>query len=507
MDTYTNTFLSLPQFAITKKPSYSTKKKYNCTYNVTTIYGKSTAPLIRKCPYCGKEYDNHINQHLSVKLKHLTVGKDQIVVEAEYTQLLCTICNRTTSQPIVFKHPDYFITTCFYNQIVGMIESSQIPIKTIAETLFTNRKQIKQIDKNRLKEKYKDMKPTHYSQYIAVDEFSIQKGHKYATVVIDWQTGEILFLERGNTLHQLVHFFDKMGVDWMRRVKAVSMDMNAQFANAVKAKYPNIAIVYDGFHIVKNYNDRILTELRRLEQNRLKDEEAKTHKSIRRLRPSKKKVSLKEQRTIEDAIFENQEHIKEIRRKYKELKNTRFLITSSRKALERKDEVAKKHNRFLYETYEKKGLKIPENEHKWSISNVKRLDKVLACNDNLEVAYFLGDQLKAGLDSTNEEEMRRGLDKWLALSRSFEKTIPMLKSFNKMIETRMDGILSRVRYPISNGPLEGLNNMIKVTKRVAYGYRDDEYFFYKLFDKSRKNIKSRTLEEAMELRIAKNTAP
>jgi len=65
----------------------------------------------------------------------------------------------------------------------------------------------------------------------------------------------------------------------------------------------------------------------------------------------------------------------------------------------------------------------------------------------------------------------------------FERCVKRLMDTNKMIETRIDGIISRVKYPISNGPLEGLNNMIKVTKRVAYGYRDDEYFFYKLFDK------------------------
>jgi transposase len=339
-----------------------------------------------------------------------------------------------------------------------------------------------------------------------MDEFSIQKGHRYATVVIDWQTGEILFLERGNTLYQLIHFFDKMGKSWMKKVQALSMDMNTQYAAAVKARYTNIAIVYDGFHIVKNFNDRILTELRRLEQNRLK-EEAKTHKSIKNLRTKKRKALANEQKTIDDAIFENQEYLKEIKRKYKELKNTRFLITSSRKALTQKDIMAKKHNRHLYEKYEKKGLKIPENEHKWSIVNVKKLDNVLTCNENLAIAYFLGDQLKAGLDSINEDEMSRGLEKWLELSKSFEKTIPMLKTFNKMIETRIEGILSRVKYPISNGPLEGLNNMIKVTKRIAYGYRDDEYFFYKLFDKSRQNIKSRTLNAALKSRVLKNTVP
>jgi transposase len=35
------------------------------------------------------------------------------------------------------------------------------------------------------------------------------------------------------------------------------------------------------------------------------------------------------------------------------------------------------------------------------------------------------------------------------------------------------------RYPIHTSVLEGINNKIKVIKRVAYG-RDEEYFFLKI---------------------------
>lgn len=41
--------------------------------------------------------------------------------------------------------------------------------------------------------------------------------------------------------------------------------------------------------------------------------------------------------------------------------------------------------------------------------------------------------------------------------------------------------------PYSSGRLEGTNNMIKAVRRQAYGYRDDEYFFLKLFDASRRD--------------------
>jgi transposase len=38
----------------------------------------------------------------------------------------------------------------------------------------------------------------------------------------------------------------------------------------------------------------------------------------------------------------------------------------------------------------------------------------------------------------------------------------------------------RCHWPLSTGILEGINNMIKVIKRMAYRFRDDEYFFLKI---------------------------
>ena len=46
----------------------------------------------------------------------------------------------------------------------------------------------------------------------------------------------------------------------------------------------------------------------------------------------------------------------------------------------------------------------------------------------------------------------------------------------------MDGVLSHCQYPLHTSLLEGMNNKIKVIKRMAYGYRDEEYFFLKIRD-------------------------
>ena len=51
------------------------------------------------------------------------------------------------------------------------------------------------------------MRPRYFSPYLAVDEFFIEHGHRYCTIVIDAKTGELLHLEKGKKKEQLIHFF------------------------------------------------------------------------------------------------------------------------------------------------------------------------------------------------------------------------------------------------------------------------------------------------------------
>ncbi|MTV52682.1 transposase, partial [Pseudoduganella buxea] len=55
-----------------------------------------------------------------------------------------------------------------------------------------------------------------------------------------------------------------------------------------------------------------------------------------------------------------------------------------------------------------------------------------------------------------------------------------LKRFANKLAPYWRGILARVRWPLHTGQLEGINNRIKVMKRMAYGYRDSEFFFLKI---------------------------
>ena len=62
-----------------------------------------------------------------------------------------------------------------------------------------------------------------------------------------------------------------------------------------------------------------------------------------------------------------------------------------------------------------------------------------------------------------------------------------LTSFVKMLEKRICGIMSYAEFRITSGKVEATNRVIKTIRRQAYGFNDDEYFFLRIIDHSRKS--------------------
>ena len=62
-----------------------------------------------------------------------------------------------------------------------------------------------------------------------------------------------------------------------------------------------------------------------------------------------------------------------------------------------------------------------------------------------------------------------------------ESKVPQLMKMAVTIMAYRTGILAWCDCSISTGKVEGINNKIKVMKRVAYGFRDEGYFLLRLY--------------------------
>ena len=107
-----------------------------------------------------------------------------------------------------------------------------------------------------------------------------------------------------------------------------------------------------------------------------------------------------------------------------------------------------------------------------------RLDELLAANRKLMTVYVLKDDLKELWDYRHTGYATQFWRQWYA--RAIRSRIEPLKTFARKLKAYLPGILSHCRFPLHTSVLEGINNKIKVIKRMAYGFRDDAYFFLKI---------------------------
>ena len=107
-----------------------------------------------------------------------------------------------------------------------------------------------------------------------------------------------------------------------------------------------------------------------------------------------------------------------------------------------------------------------------------RLNELLSANKRLATVYVLKDDLKHLWDYRYEGAALRFWKQWY--HRAIRSRIEPLKRFARNLKERIEGVLAHCHWPLHTSLLEGINNRIKVIKRMAYGLRDDVYFFLKI---------------------------
>lgn len=127
-----------------------------------------------------------------------------------------------------------------------------------------------------------------------------------------------------------------------------------------------------------------------------------------------------------------------------------------------------KHKRFLILS-RRKNLESKERE---------TLDSLIEQNNTLYLAYLLKEQ---ALDVFEEGDAITGISR---LCKWFDNVLKSgLEEFKKVIETMkkyLYGILNYFKHQLTNAASEGINTKINVIKRMAYGFRDMEYFKLKI---------------------------
>jgi len=249
---------------------------------------------------------------------------------------------------------------------------------------------------------------------IGIDETSYRKGHKYITVVVNHDTGAVIWAAKGFGKKVLTKFFKKLTEEQRASIKAVTGDGAGWITECVEEFCPNAKRLLDAFHIVGWATDaldcvrcRIWNDLRKLEkiQKRGKGRPKKGEEPA----PSPAKV----------------------------VKGARYAL-----------------------------LKNPED---LTQNQQVKMEMLAAENGEMYRGYKLKERLRLLLKMT-ADEAEEELMSWLASA--CRCRIPEFVELSKKIRRHKERIIDTIASGLSNARVEAVNNKIKLTIRGAYGFKN-----------------------------------
>lgn len=353
------------------------------------------------CEGCGR-LTRRVHDVVMREVRDLPVFEHPVTLLVPRVRVDCPCCG-TRLEHLPWLRPWARVTERLSESVARLC--AVMSVRHVAQHYGLNWKTVKHLDFRHLQQR---LGPIDLAgvDVIAMDEFAIQKGHRYATVIVEPQRKRVLWVGRGRAREDLRPFFALLGEQGRRALRCVVMDMNGAYAEEVRAQCPGAQIVYDLFHVVAKYGREVIDRVRVDEANRLRE-----NKPARRL-----------------------------------VKGSRWLLLRNR------------HN-------------VSENDQ-------VRLEELLAANRSLFTVYVLKDDLKQLWDYRHTGYAKRFWQQWYR--RAIRSRIEPLMRFARNLKPYLPGILAHCQWPLGTNQIEGINNRIKVIKRMAYGFRDDAYFFLKI---------------------------
>jgi len=366
------------------------------------IWLSPLAGVRRQCSGCG-QWCEAVHDVARRRVRDLPIFETPVELVVPRVRVLCAQCGPKLEH-LSWLRPHSRVTERMADSVARLCKL--MAVRHVASFYGLAWTTVKLIDQRHLE---RALGPVNLDgvRVIAMDEFAIHKGHRYATVIVEPYRKQVLWLGLGRGRADIRPFFELLGPAGRAQLQAVAMDMNAGYAEEVKAQCPQADIVYDLFHVIAKYGRQVIDRVRVDQANRLRHD-----------------------------------------------KPARKLVKSSRWLLARNPE----------------NVTRPEDQI--------RLRELLDANKALFTVYVMKDDLKALWDYRHSGYAERFWKQWY--SRAMHSRIEPLKAFARGLKGYLPGILSHCRWPLGTNLVEGINNKIKVIKRIAYGFRDDDYFFLKI---------------------------
>jgi transposase len=214
-------------------------------------------PKAYRCSACGAR-EVQSRGHVQRRFRSLPIGSRATAVVLPIPRVGCRACGLVRQVEVPFADTRRSYTKSFERYALEL--SRRMTIRDVALHLGVNWDMIKDIQKRDLSRRSAKPKLKHL-RHLALDEIAVAKGHRYLTVVMDLDSGAVVFVGDGKGADALKPFWKRLRPS-KAKIEAVAMDMSAAYRGAVSTSLPRATIVFDHFHVIKLFNEK-LSELRR----------------------------------------------------------------------------------------------------------------------------------------------------------------------------------------------------------------------------------------------------
>ena len=252
---------------------------------------------------------------------------------------------------------------------------------------------------------------------IGIDEIAYKRGQRYLTVVVDHDSGRLVWAAPGREKATLERFFDALGEERCAQITHVSADGADWISAVVAGRCGNAVRCADPFHIVK-WATEALDDVRRQAWN------------AARRRPGGRadRIRWSRGRLRQDAAG---------------------------------DARALKHARYAL-------WKNPEN---LTTRQQAKLAWIAKTDPTLHRAYLLKEGLRLVFQLGYEEAVE-ALEAWIGWARRCR--IPTFVDLQRRIVKHQASILAAIEHGLSNGRIESVNTKIRLITRVAFGFKSPD---------------------------------
>jgi transposase len=254
---------------------------------------------------------------------------------------------------------------------------------------------------------------------IGIDEISYKRHHKYLTVVVDHDSGHLIWAAPGRDKATLRRFFNALGAHRCTQITHVSADAADWIADVVTERCPNAIRCADPFHVIAWATEALDAERRRAWNDARAL--ARTEPKRRRGRPA------------------NNAEPRPGHERARKLKRARYAL-----------------------------WKNPED---LTAHQTEKLAWIAKTDTRLYRAYLLKEGLRH-VFTVKGQEGKDALDKWISWAR--RARIPVFAKLARRIVKHRQAINAALEHGLSQGLIESTNTKVRLLTRIAFGFHNPQ---------------------------------